>query len=341
MAAALPLPASACGGCSVKSVPSRLRSAGCAAGFCKQQLWPLFHYLLPLSPASSGRFDPDLWQAYVKANKARRAARAGPVRPAPAGSLHPTPLCRAEAAEWQLPMSGPVPEHVDPPVAPLCICCNCGGALVLCCAAGARPAALSARAAGRGARAGVRGQAGGGGGHGRGLRVGARLPPARAALARAQALPPPAPRPLPALALPVLGGLPHVPAPRGAAALAAQRGPDRCGRPPCSPTLPYTLPYSLPYSASARSDLPAAAAEEDSAPRDTAGLTGACARAARAGARTPPRGARAGAGRPAAARAQAWSWCRAACTPPACVLGGRAETQLHLPSVPRLLQSTP
>ena len=40
-----------------------------AAGFCKQQLWPLFHYLLPLSPGSSGRFDPDLWQAYVKANK--------------------------------------------------------------------------------------------------------------------------------------------------------------------------------------------------------------------------------------------------------------------------------
>ena len=40
-----------------------------AAGFCKQQLWPLFHYLLPLSPGSNGRFDPDLWQAYVKANK--------------------------------------------------------------------------------------------------------------------------------------------------------------------------------------------------------------------------------------------------------------------------------
>lgn len=38
-------------------------------GFCKQQLWPLFHYLLPLSPLSTGRFDPELWQAYVKANK--------------------------------------------------------------------------------------------------------------------------------------------------------------------------------------------------------------------------------------------------------------------------------
>lgn len=38
-------------------------------GFCKQQLWPLFHYLLPLSPTSAGRFDPHLWQAYVKANK--------------------------------------------------------------------------------------------------------------------------------------------------------------------------------------------------------------------------------------------------------------------------------
>jgi trehalose-6-phosphate synthase len=41
------------------------------AGFCKQQLWPLFHYLIPLSPSSSGRFDPVLWQAYVKANKVR------------------------------------------------------------------------------------------------------------------------------------------------------------------------------------------------------------------------------------------------------------------------------
>ena len=40
------------------------------AGFCKQQLWPLFHYLLPLSPNSMGRFNPELWQAYVKAYKA-------------------------------------------------------------------------------------------------------------------------------------------------------------------------------------------------------------------------------------------------------------------------------
>jgi trehalose 6-phosphate synthase/phosphatase len=46
-------------------------------GCCKQQLWPLLHYLLPLSPASTGRFNPELWQAYVKANK----ARALPFRP--------------------------------------------------------------------------------------------------------------------------------------------------------------------------------------------------------------------------------------------------------------------
>lgn len=38
-------------------------------GFCKQQLWPLLHYILPVSPMSSGRFDRDLWQSYVKANK--------------------------------------------------------------------------------------------------------------------------------------------------------------------------------------------------------------------------------------------------------------------------------
>ena len=50
---------------------STRRSHVCpVAGFCKQQLWPLFHYLLPLSPNSMGRFNPELWQAYVKANKA-------------------------------------------------------------------------------------------------------------------------------------------------------------------------------------------------------------------------------------------------------------------------------
>lgn len=38
-------------------------------GFCKQHLWPLFHYMLPLSPAQGGRFDRSLWQAYVSANK--------------------------------------------------------------------------------------------------------------------------------------------------------------------------------------------------------------------------------------------------------------------------------
>ncbi|KAF6264985.1 trehalose-6-phosphate synthase/phosphatase [Scenedesmus sp. NREL 46B-D3] len=38
-------------------------------GFCKQQLWPLFHYVLPMSPSSAGRFNSELWQAYVKANK--------------------------------------------------------------------------------------------------------------------------------------------------------------------------------------------------------------------------------------------------------------------------------
>uniref|UniRef100_A0A1J3ESA4 alpha,alpha-trehalose-phosphate synthase (UDP-forming) n=1 Tax=Noccaea caerulescens TaxID=107243 RepID=A0A1J3ESA4_NOCCA len=38
-------------------------------GFCKQQLWPLFHYMLPLSPDLGGRFDRTLWQAYVSVNK--------------------------------------------------------------------------------------------------------------------------------------------------------------------------------------------------------------------------------------------------------------------------------
>ena len=37
--------------------------------FCKQTLWPLMHYLLPLSPSSLGRFDKGDWGAYLAANK--------------------------------------------------------------------------------------------------------------------------------------------------------------------------------------------------------------------------------------------------------------------------------
>ncbi|VVA94791.1 unnamed protein product [Arabis nemorensis] len=38
-------------------------------GFCKHQLWPLFHYRLPMFPDHGDRFDVRLWQAYVSANK--------------------------------------------------------------------------------------------------------------------------------------------------------------------------------------------------------------------------------------------------------------------------------
>jgi trehalose-6-phosphate synthase len=38
--------------------------------FCKQQLWPVMHYELPLSPSSPARFDAALWGAYVRANMA-------------------------------------------------------------------------------------------------------------------------------------------------------------------------------------------------------------------------------------------------------------------------------
>ncbi|KAI9111725.1 hypothetical protein K1719_017415 [Acacia pycnantha] len=38
-------------------------------GFCKQQLWPLFHYMLPMCADHGDRFDRKLWQAYVLANK--------------------------------------------------------------------------------------------------------------------------------------------------------------------------------------------------------------------------------------------------------------------------------
>jgi hypothetical protein len=34
-------------------------------------LWPLFHYLLPLSAAHGGRFNRSYWQAYVSVNKVR------------------------------------------------------------------------------------------------------------------------------------------------------------------------------------------------------------------------------------------------------------------------------
>ncbi|XP_061991057.1 probable alpha,alpha-trehalose-phosphate synthase [UDP-forming] 11 [Rosa rugosa] len=39
-------------------------------GFCKHYLWPLFHYMLPMSASHGARFDRALWQAYVSANKA-------------------------------------------------------------------------------------------------------------------------------------------------------------------------------------------------------------------------------------------------------------------------------
>nr|GMD26490.1 probable alpha,alpha-trehalose-phosphate synthase [UDP-forming] 9 [Ipomoea batatas] len=38
-------------------------------GFCKQYLWPLFHYMLPMCPDHGDRYDRQLWQAYVSANK--------------------------------------------------------------------------------------------------------------------------------------------------------------------------------------------------------------------------------------------------------------------------------
>ncbi|CAN6852188.1 unnamed protein product [Brassica oleracea] len=38
-------------------------------GFCKHQLWPLFHYMLPMFPDHGDRFDRKLWQAYVSTNK--------------------------------------------------------------------------------------------------------------------------------------------------------------------------------------------------------------------------------------------------------------------------------
>ncbi|CAA0841866.1 Alpha-alpha-trehalose-phosphate synthase [Striga hermonthica] len=38
-------------------------------GFCKQYLWPLFHYMLPLSPELGGRFDRPMWRAYLSVNK--------------------------------------------------------------------------------------------------------------------------------------------------------------------------------------------------------------------------------------------------------------------------------
>ncbi|XP_050219630.1 probable alpha,alpha-trehalose-phosphate synthase [UDP-forming] 11 [Mercurialis annua] len=38
-------------------------------GFCKHYLWPLFHYMLPITPSHGGRFDRTQWQSYVAANK--------------------------------------------------------------------------------------------------------------------------------------------------------------------------------------------------------------------------------------------------------------------------------
>ncbi|MCO5601505.1 hypothetical protein L7F22_055626 [Adiantum nelumboides] len=38
-------------------------------GFCKHQLWPLFHYMLSVTPDHGVRYDRTLWQAYVSVNK--------------------------------------------------------------------------------------------------------------------------------------------------------------------------------------------------------------------------------------------------------------------------------
>lgn len=38
-------------------------------GFCKHYLWPLFHYMLPMSPSQGARFDRSQYQSYVLANK--------------------------------------------------------------------------------------------------------------------------------------------------------------------------------------------------------------------------------------------------------------------------------
>ncbi|XP_028778350.1 probable alpha,alpha-trehalose-phosphate synthase [UDP-forming] 9 [Neltuma alba] len=37
-------------------------------GFCKQYLWPLFHYMMPMNPAYGSHFDALLWRAYVAVN---------------------------------------------------------------------------------------------------------------------------------------------------------------------------------------------------------------------------------------------------------------------------------
>lgn len=38
-------------------------------GFCKQQLWPLFHYMLPVCTEHGDLFERSLWQAYLAVNK--------------------------------------------------------------------------------------------------------------------------------------------------------------------------------------------------------------------------------------------------------------------------------
>ncbi|GAA0140641.1 hypothetical protein LIER_01950 [Lithospermum erythrorhizon] len=38
-------------------------------GFCKKQLWPLLHYMMPFSADHGGRFERSTWEAYVAANK--------------------------------------------------------------------------------------------------------------------------------------------------------------------------------------------------------------------------------------------------------------------------------
>ncbi|GAU20967.1 hypothetical protein TSUD_201160 [Trifolium subterraneum] len=49
-------------------LPSEIHS-GFYHGFCKHYLWPLFHYMVPVTKSQGARFDDSQWRAYVTANR--------------------------------------------------------------------------------------------------------------------------------------------------------------------------------------------------------------------------------------------------------------------------------
>lgn len=73
-------------------------------GMCKQIMWPMFHYVLPMSPTSNARFDPNLWQVRAHPHSrcgARREVLIHRLLPRTTTALAPSQLSRLDVWRWR------------------------------------------------------------------------------------------------------------------------------------------------------------------------------------------------------------------------------------------------